>query len=111
MENYLVEMGKGALSGLMEYVSVGFYAILLPQLWFGIEKGWMQEEAIPCFQHPEKWENQPLLLIYNSRKMAVNLVQGIPFETSKKVALYSPPQKGKFEFCKFSKLVLRMISG
>ena len=34
MESYSVEMGKGASHGLMEYVLVSFYAILLIQLWF-----------------------------------------------------------------------------
>ena len=53
MENYLVEMGKGAWSGLMEYVLVGFYAILLLQLWFEIVNSWRLEAVILCFQHPE----------------------------------------------------------
>ena len=53
MENYSVEMGKGASSGLMEYVLVGFYAILLLQLWFEIVNSWRLQAPIPCSQQPE----------------------------------------------------------
>jgi len=54
MENYSVEMGKGAWGGLMEYASVGFHAILLFRLWFEtVNTLILEETVIPSSPHPE----------------------------------------------------------
>ena len=53
MENYLLEMGKGAWSGVMEYVSVGFHAILLFRLWFQTLNNVVMEAGKASSHHPE----------------------------------------------------------
>merc|ERR1719350_772875 len=46
-------MGKGASRGLMEYVLVSFYAILLLQLWFAFLNSSTTSAQTLCFQQPE----------------------------------------------------------
>jgi hypothetical protein len=79
MENYSVEMGKGAWSGLMEYVLVGFYVIVLFQLWFEIVNSLRLEAVIPSSQHPETENIQSIVpCLHHWQKLLVILFKAFP---------------------------------
>merc|ERR1719483_41051 len=51
-------MGKGAWSGVIEYVSVGFHAILLFRLWFQTLNNVVMEAGKASSHHPEILETE-----------------------------------------------------